>query len=366
MTKTKATTLQQYFPLIRTREEVLNEIQENKKLYYTYLDWSDEERNYFLDFCTGMKGVKVLYDSFFKTVMNPDATPERIERFLSAILKQPVKLLKVLPTNDSRIADEGSLLIMDILVELADGSLANIECQKIGYEFPGERAACYSADLLLRQYVRIKGERGKDFTYRDIKSVYTIIFFEKSQEIFKEFQEDYIHHFRQVSDTGLHINLLQEFILIPLDIFRKIRQNKCIETMNQLEAWLTFFSTDRPEEIIELIEHFPEFQPLYEDVYAQCRNIEEVMGVYSKELRELDRNTVQYMIERLQKELDKKKSETTEMSETLTIKEQQISKIATARDEAVAERDEAVAERDEAVAEIARLKQLLKNNKVDI
>lgn len=136
--------------------------------------------------------------------------------------------------------------------------------------------------------------------------------------------------------------------------------------MNQLEAWLTFFSTDRPEEIIELIEHFPEFQPLYEDVYAQCRNIEEVMGVYSKELRELDRNTVQYMIERLQKELDKKKSETTEMSETLTIKEQQISKIATARDEAVAERDEAVAERDEAVAEIARLKQLLKNNKVDI
>ena len=105
---TKAKTLQQYFPLIRTRDEVLNEIQENKKLYYTYLGWSEEEKKYFLDFCTGVRGVKVLYDAFFKTVMNPDATPERIESFLSAILGQSVKLLKVLPNDDSRIADSSA------------------------------------------------------------------------------------------------------------------------------------------------------------------------------------------------------------------------------------------------------------------
>ena len=139
--------------------------------------------------------------------------------------------------------------------------------------------------------------------------------------------------------------LLQEFILIPLDIFRGIRQNKDIKKLSGLEAWLTFFSTDRPEEVIELIEFFPEFRPLYEDVYAQCRNIEGVMEVYSKELRELDRNTVQYMIERLQKELDEKK-------ESLSIKEQELSDV-------LAERDETIAEKD---AEIARLKALLENN----
>ncbi len=33
----------------------------------------------------------------------------------------------------SRIADESSLLIMDILIELEDGSLANLEAQKVGY-----------------------------------------------------------------------------------------------------------------------------------------------------------------------------------------------------------------------------------------
>ena len=47
---------------------------------------------------------------------------------------------------------------MDIIVETANGSVVNVEVQKIGYNFPGERAACYNADLLLRQYQRIRKE----------------------------------------------------------------------------------------------------------------------------------------------------------------------------------------------------------------
>ena len=41
----------------------------------------------------------------------------------------------------------------------------------IGYLFPGERSACYSADMLLRQYKRVRRELGKKFHYRDIKKV---------------------------------------------------------------------------------------------------------------------------------------------------------------------------------------------------
>ena len=36
-----------------------------------------------------------------------------------------------------------------------------------------------------------------------------------------------------------------------------------------------------------------------------CRNIEEVMAMFSKELLEMDRNTVQLMIDDMQKELGK-------------------------------------------------------------
>ncbi len=112
--------------------------------------------------------------------MNPETTPERLEQFLSLVLNQKVRIRQILTTDNSRIADESSLLVMDILIELEDGSLANVEVQKVGYKFPGQRCACYSADLLLRQYKRVKGEKGKSFSYQNIKSVYTFVLFEKS------------------------------------------------------------------------------------------------------------------------------------------------------------------------------------------
>ena len=61
-----------------------------------------------------------------------------------------VKIKKILPVEDSLIDGE-TYLIMDLLVELEDGSLANIEIQKNGYAFTEERLSCYAADLLMRQ-----------------------------------------------------------------------------------------------------------------------------------------------------------------------------------------------------------------------
>lgn len=216
-----------------------------------------------------------------------------------------MKILQVLPNDSTRIADESSLVIMDIVVELEDHSIANVEVQKIGYLFAGQRSACYSADLLLRQYKRVKGEKGKTFSYRDIKKVYTIVLYEKSPREFKDFPEDYIHRFSQKSDTGVEMELLQEYVYIPLDVFRDIVHNKGIR--NKLEAWLEFLSTDSPEEIAELVEAYPEFRKLYAEVYGLCLNVERVMEMFSKELQELDRNTVQYMIDEMQEEIDEQR-----------------------------------------------------------
>ena len=153
------TNLKQYFPLIREKQEILQEIQENSKLLSMYNSWSEKQQEEFLDFMTGVRGVKVLYDPFFKEIMNPEYTPERINRFLSLLLGEKVRVIKVLPNDSSRLADEASLLITDIVVEMENGSIANVECQKIGYHFPGQRSACYSADLLLRQYKRVREEK---------------------------------------------------------------------------------------------------------------------------------------------------------------------------------------------------------------
>lgn len=77
---------------------------------------------------------------------------------------------------------------MDMVVELEDGSIVNLEVQKIGYKFPGARSACYSADLLLRQYKKVRSKKGKKFNYTDVKDVYTIVLFEKSPPSFMNFR----------------------------------------------------------------------------------------------------------------------------------------------------------------------------------
>lgn len=300
-----ANTLQLYFPQLRERQQVLDDIEAKENLKTLYESWKKEDQMYFLDICTGARGVKMLYDSFFKEIFDPDVRPERLENLLSLLLKQRVKILKVLPNDSTRIADESSLLIMDIVVQLEDGSIANVECQKIGYAFPGQRAACYSADLLLRQYKRVRGEKGKKFLYRDIKKVYSIIFYEQSPKEFHEFPNDSIHRSKQKTDTGVEIELLQEFLFIPLDIVRKIYDNNGIR--NKLEAWLIFLSDDNPETICRLLETYPEFREMYEDVYDLCLNTEKVMNMFSKELLELDKNTVQFMIDEMQDEIDSQK-----------------------------------------------------------
>ena len=329
----KSTTkLKQYFPMIREREDIEREIRENPKLLEKYREWDEEQQEEFLDYCTGVKGVKVLYDAFFKEIMNPENTPERLNELLSLLLGQSVTIKRVLPGDSTRLADEQSLLIMDILVELADTSLANVEVQKIGYSFPGQRSACYSSDLLLRQYKRVKGEKKKAFSYKDIKSVYTIVFFETSIKEFHEYPQNYIHKFKQQSDTGLELELLQKYVFIPLDIFRGIYhndgksngKNSANRCWNKTEAWLTFLSTDEPEIIIELIRQYPEFKEMYEEIYVMCQNVEKVMEMFSKELIQLDRNTVQYMIDEMQDTIDVQKEKIDTQKEELEAKQETI------------------------------------------
>ncbi len=301
-----------YFPIIKTRDVLLEEIKKNNRLKSLYESWTLDEQKDFVDICTGAKGVKITYDPYFKEVLNPEYDGRRLSDLLSNIIGQKVKVVAVLPNDGIRLADESTLVITDIVVELEDGSLANVEIQKIGYRFPCQRAACYSADLLLRQYKRVKN-KGKKFKYSDIKNVYTIVLFEKSPEIFLNNSMQYIHKAEAKTDTGISLDLLQKYIFINLDIFKKAQHNKPIS--NKTEAWLTFLSSDTPEDIIRLIEECPDFKPLYQDIYEICQNVEDIMGLFSKELQILDANTVQFMVDEMQEEIDRKKEENTLLKE---------------------------------------------------
>ncbi len=284
-----------------TKEEVLRRVSADAGMEAAYNGMPKEWQAQFLRFCTGKGGLPITYDPFFKKIFDPETHPERLSRLLSLVLGAKLKVRRALPNEGTRILDEGSLLVMDIVVEMKDGSIADVEIQKVPYLFPGERAACYSADLLMRQYVRVKGEKGKKFSYRDIKRVYTVVLLEKSGEAFRETHGEWMHKSRQGFDTGLKMELPQRYVFIALDMFRRISQNKI---RGELDAWMHLLSSKEAWVQEKIARKYPILRGIYQEVEAFRQDIGGVLNMFSDALKIMDRNTVQLMIDEMQEKLE--------------------------------------------------------------
>lgn len=72
--------LAQFFPIIREKNLILNDINSNPALSTIFYSWRQDQQDGFLSICTGTKGVKMLYDSYFKEILNPELAPERLSK----------------------------------------------------------------------------------------------------------------------------------------------------------------------------------------------------------------------------------------------------------------------------------------------
>ena len=346
------------FPLMtRSREQVLDMLKTNPDIWHKFQLLTNEFQEELIGFSMGSSGLKISYDPFFKLVFDPDVHNDRLSMMLSCIMKQKVAVKRVLSPESNRITAEGSLLIMDVLAELESGELVNIEIQRIGYAFPGERAACYSSDLILRQYSRIKGRKENGSTYKKLQNVYTIVLIENSSADFHKIAGQYIHRSSQVFDTGLELDLLQKYIFVALDVFREITYN----LNEEIEAWLLFLSSD-----MRIIERYPDFREIYEEIAQFQVKPEELVGMYSKALEILDRNTVQYMIEEQkqeieeqQQEIEEQQREIEERKREIVEQQQEIEEHKREMEEQQQEIEERKREIEEQQKEIERLKKLL-------
>ena len=317
-----------------SREEVLLRLKEFPETYREFRRLSETFQEELIAFCMGVRGVKMTYDPFFKHIFNPDVFPEYLEDFLCACLGEPVTILDVLPNESLRLSAEASLLIADLLVRLDSGVIVNVEIQRAGYYFPGARCACYSSDLVMRQYSKLRAQKNaerKRFSYRDVKKVYTIVLMQSSTKEFHRLPNVYFHHAKQTFQSGLNLDLLQEYILIPLDIFLQIPHN----TLSRLDAWLTFVASDRISDIERVCAAYPEFCKLYREIFRFRYHPKELVSMFSEALRMLDEGTIEYMIDDMKRELDK-----------LT---QECDTVRQACDAAMQERDDAMQERDDAM-----------------
>lgn len=227
-----------------TKEEALLSIQSDDVTFDKYQKFPESVQEDILGFIRGQHGLKITYDSFFQTILSPSMHQERLESLLSAVFGEKVTIDKVLPREGNRMVEDGSLIVMDILVKLSDGSYINVEMQKYGFLFPGERSDCYAADFIMRQYTKLKSEKKEAFTYKDMKPFYIIVLMSNSSSAFLDVSPTYIHNEQTTYDSGAKVTSLSHIKCISLDTFHKTVHN----ITNKLDAWLTFRT--KPKELI--------------------------------------------------------------------------------------------------------------------
>ncbi len=354
---------------VPTQEKIMEQIRSDTYTYSQFVKMPLEAQRRLVEFCMGNRNLKITYEPFFQHIFNPELHPERLTLLLSAILKQKVKIIHVMPREGKRLSHDSSLVIMDILVELEDGSYVNVEIQKFGYYFPMQRSFCYGADMLVRQYAKLKEDLGDRFTYRHMRPVFVIVIMENSPKEFSEFPDDYIHRSIVQFDTGLKLGNLMNLIYIPLDIFRNMPHNE----IGELEAWLYFLGSDEPKDINRIIEKYPFFEELYQEIVYFRYHPKELVGMYSEALAILDRNTVEFMLDDMKKEADdlrvdlnKQEARVAEMNAELSQMETELSEKdaeLSQKDAELSQKDVVLSQKDAELsqkdAEIARLKALL-------
>ena len=354
---------------------------------YKYLKKNEEWIGRYEDFLKGKKSLPLLYDPFFKKIFNPVERGDRLSELVSCLLGQKVTVLEVFPNEDSQFL--GVMIIMDMVVLMADGSIANIEIQKISYDFQAERISCYSADLVLRQYKMITGKNESSMngsskpSYKDMRKVHTIILFENSNKslISQVDKALYFHVGKTQFNTGIKIELLQDFVLVSLDTFKKYRYSDIREGRIKITdydydssqydepvsekmkqdrlKYLSLFVAETPQEIERLIEIFPDLESVRRDINEYLERPGEVLSMFSEALRILDRNTAELMVDRMKDEMEALQVQKDELTGEIDELKEQNNELSGKNNELSVKNDELSVKNNDLQAEIEQLKKLL-------
>ena len=354
---------------------------------YKYLKKNEEWIGRYEDFLKGKKSLPLLYDPFFKKIFNPVERRDRLSELVSCLLGQKVTVLEVFPNEDSQFL--GVMIIMDMVVLMADGSIANIEIQKISYDFQAERISCYSADLVLRQYKMITGKNESSMngsskpSYKDMRKVHTIILFENSNKslISQVDKALYFHVGKTQFNTGIKIELLQDFVLVSLDTFKKYRYSDIREGRIKITdydydssqydepvsekmkqdrlKYLSLFVAETPQEIERLIEIFPDLESVRRDINEYLERPGEVLSMFSEALRILDRNTAELMVDRMKDEMEALQVQKDELTGEIDELKEQNNELSGKNNELSVKNDELSVMNNDLQAEIEQLKKLL-------
>ena len=93
-----------------SEEEALSLIKSEPDAFERFQDFAPDDRKTILEFIQGQRGLKIIYDPFFKKIFSPTYHPKRLEGFLSELLEQQVPILAELNDTKEQLTEKDKLL----------------------------------------------------------------------------------------------------------------------------------------------------------------------------------------------------------------------------------------------------------------
>ncbi len=249
----------------------------------------DETKQYYIDVEDGQRALTLMNDYVFKKIFDPDVHSDRLSDLLSLILKQKIIKLHSVRNESAVKSIYSKKMIMDIVAQLENDDYYIVEMQVKAQDFIDKRLAVYSSDLLVRQYAINYNQNKKDVTFDKLKKVYTIVLMSNSPNQFKNNNYN-LHHFKQTSDTGVKLDLLQEYVFIELGDFIKMKD--CETVNNKLDAWLLFIATDDIKVKNELMQKYPDFKEAYIEALGMLRDRKELISMFAIDFEQIEKNSI--------------------------------------------------------------------------
>lgn len=342
--QTKLYTAEDIFGKKITREDAQSCLTSNEALRQQFLELNTEHQQKYISFLTGEQGIPIQFDAVFKQIFDPEIHPERLEDLTETVFGEKIKIKRVLPNTGIQLIDHGTFVVMDVVAELVDGSYINVEMQKLGYRFPSQRTSCYLSDMVMRQYNRVRAEKGKHFNYSDIQKTYMFIIVAESDPVFWSVPGQYIHRKMEYYDSGITLPETEKVAYVTLDTFCNTPHN----IDSKADAWLTFLSKEDAESIIELVNKYPEFLKLYQEIREFRKRPEEVLGMWSEALHILDKNTERFMVDELKEQVAEKDQLLEQKDRQLEQKDQQLEQ----KDQQLEQKDQQLEQSRARIAEL--------------
>ena len=113
-----------------------------------------------------------------------------------------------------------------------------------------------------------------------------------------------------------------------------------------MNGWLALLSTDDVSKLDDLVSDYPQLEGIIADMAGYLDKPQEVVGMFSEALKILDENTVHYMMDEMQKDIDNKNELIEKQNEQIEDQNRQIAELLDAF--------------KQSQEEIAQLKELLK------